>query len=183
MALYHKRSAFDRDLTFYSPTANCYACYDTGIVSNADGLVNDYLPDYDKNNKGNRQGGCDLALICHCQAAYSTSSPDGSETKSGFRTGHGIYATESSTGGLQSIGSELDKERTREIHSIRKENWKKTTEEMNQIRVDIAKGKKVPTPWYIAEVKEQLKTLPDLFSFPSEKKAKEALASMSKKDA
>ena len=152
-------------------------------VSNADGLVNEYLPDYDKNNKGNRQGGCDLALICHCQAAYSTSSPDGSETKSGFRTGHGIYATESPTGGLQSLGSELDKEKTREIHSIRKENWKKTTEEMNKIRIDTAKGKKVTTPWYITEVKEQLKILPDLFSFPSEKKAKEALASMSKKDA
>ena len=183
MALYHKRSAFDRALTFYAPTANCYAFYDSGIVSNSDGLVNNYLPDYDKNNKGNRQGGCDLALICHCQSAYSTSSPDGSETKTGYRAGHGINATDSPTGGLQSIGAELDKEKTREIHSIRKENWKKTTEEMNQIRVDIAKGKKVSTPWYIAEVKEQLKTLPDLFSFPSKKKGEEALASMSKKDA
>ena len=146
-------------------------------------IIDSYLPDYDKNNNGNRQGGCDLALICHCQAAYATSSPDGSETKTGYRAGHGINATDSPTGGLQSIGAELDKEKTREIHSIRKENWKKTTEEMNQIRVDIAKGKKVSTPWYIAEVKEQLKTLPDLFSFPSEKKGEEALASMSKKDA
>ena len=39
----YKRSAIDRDITFRPPVHNCYACNDTGIVNNSDGLAKDNM--------------------------------------------------------------------------------------------------------------------------------------------
>ena len=58
----YKRAAIDRDVTFRAPNYNCHACNDTGIVHNADGLINNYLPDYDKQENGKRMAGCDLGM-------------------------------------------------------------------------------------------------------------------------
>jgi hypothetical protein len=69
MAL-HKRSASRRSNDFLAPRVQCFACYDTGIVSNSDGLVWNYVPDYDIDlNTGKRCGGLDLAIVCHCSSA------------------------------------------------------------------------------------------------------------------
>ena len=139
MTFNYRRTSLDRDTTFYIPKVECFACYDSGIVSNGDSLINQFIPDYDRDQKGRLCGGQDLAIICHCKAAYGDSHSDN------------------------------EKEKIRQIHTQRKDSWQKTAKEMNEIRNKRAKGEKVETPYYIQVVKEDLTKVGDMFSFPSEK--------------
>ena len=93
----YERSALDRDATFYAPKVSCFACYDTGIVTNGDGLLNHYLPDYDAeiiDGNIHRHGGSDLAVICHCVAAYDSQDYDAQTTRAGFRDSTGVRTTD-----------------------------------------------------------------------------------------
>ena len=85
----YKRSAIDRDVTFRPPVHNCYACNDTGIVHNSDGLINNYLGDYDITESGKRVAGSDLAIICYCEAVYPKYNEEAQLTGHGFRDGEG----------------------------------------------------------------------------------------------
>ena len=50
--MYYKKSHKEKSINFYAPTFECFACNDTGLVNNSDGLINLYWGDYDKDEKG-----------------------------------------------------------------------------------------------------------------------------------
>ena len=167
MTFNYRRTSLDRDTTFYIPKVECFACYDSGIVSNGDSLINQFIPDYDRDQKGRPCGGQDLAVICHCKAAYGDSHSDNEKERVGFRDSYGnIRTTDSIRGEPQALGFSLEKEKIRQIHTQRKDSWQKTAKEMNEIRNKRAKGEKVEIPYYIQVVKEELTKVGDMFSFP-----------------
>ena len=145
----YKRAAIDRDVTFRAPNYNCHACNDTGIVHNADGLINNYLPDYDKQENGKRMGGCDLAIICYCEAVYPVYDEDAKLVSHGFRNGDGDIRN--------NVGVDIDKDTVRELHNLRKKGWKETANLMNKLIQKNLKNKKAELPQEIQKVKEQLK--------------------------
>ena len=170
MPVNYRRTALDRASTFYIPKVECFACYDSGIVSNGDNLINRYIPDYDKDQKGRQNGGQDLAIICHCKAAYGDSQSENEKERVGYRDSLGnIRTTDSIRGEPQALGVSLEKDKIRQIHTDRKACWENTAMVQNLVRNKIAKGEKYETPYYIEVVKEELKKVGDMFSFPSEK--------------
>ena len=170
MTVNYRRTSLDRDTTFYIPKVECFACYDSGIVSNGDGLVNQFIPDYDRDRKGRLCGGQDLAIICHCKAAYGDSQSDNERERVGFRDSNGnIRTADSIRGEPQALGFSLEKEKIRQIHTQRKESWQKSAKDINETRQKIVKGEKYETPYYIQVVKEELTKVGDMFSFPTEK--------------
>ena len=170
MTVNYRRTSLDRDTTFYIPKVECFACYDSGIVSNGDGFVNQFIPDYDRDRKGRLCGGQDLAIICHCKAAYGDSQSDNERERVGFRDSYGnIRTADSIRGEPQALGFSLEKEKIRQIHTQRKESWQKTAKDINELRNKRANGEKVQTPYYIQVVKEDLTKVGDMFSFPTEK--------------
>ena len=170
MTVNYRRTSLDRDTTFYIPKVECFACYDSGIVSNGDNLVNRFIPDYDRDKKGRLCGGQDLAIICHCKAAYGDSQSDNERERVGYRDSYGnIRTADSIRGEPQPLGFSLEKEKIRQIHTQRKESWQKSAKDINETRQKIAKGEKYETPYYIQVVKEELTKVGDMFSFPTEK--------------
>ena len=170
MTVNYRRTALDRDTTFYIPKVECFACYDSGIVSNGDNLVNRFIPDYDRDQKGRLCGGQDLAIICHCKAAYGDSQSDNERERVGYRDSYGnIRTADSIRGEPQPLGFSLEKEKIRQIHTQRKASWEKTAKDMNVLRNKRANGQKIETPYYIQVVKEDLTKVGDMFSFPTEK--------------
>ena len=83
MTLFYRRTSLDRDTTFYIPKVTCFACNDSGIVANGDNAINKYIPDYDRTSNGKINGGQDLAVICHCDAAYGTDDTSGLRENNG----------------------------------------------------------------------------------------------------
>ncbi len=162
--MFYRRTSLDRDTTFYVPKVECFACNDSGIVSNCDGAINQIIPDYDRSPEGKIRGGQDLAIICHCKAAW------GNEERSGYRDANGnIRTVQNQYGDMQRLGFELEKDKIRQIHVDRKKQWEKTSKEMNDLRLRRAKGEKIESPYYIQVVKEELTKMGDMFSFPTEK--------------
>jgi hypothetical protein len=141
----HKRLAPHRDKTFRRPQFDCYACHDTGLLTNGDGLVRQYLPDYDCKPDGLPCGGHDLAMVCWCKAAYKQLGPDGQLVRGGYREDSGAIAEVQSANGLQLIGSELSKEITRELHSTRRQRWIEAEQSMSVAR------EAGEAPWFISE--------------------------------
>lgn len=97
----------------------CLACHDSGIVSNADGMIRDWIPDYDVSSEGSIIGGSDCAIICHCHAAYAVQGPDGTQQKGGFRSDTGEILQYHSELGKRYAGAELDKAAIAAIHKRR----------------------------------------------------------------
>ena len=160
----HKRSSLDRDTTFYAPKVACFACYDSGIVSNGDGLLNDYLPDYDAeiiDGKFYRRGGSDLAIICHCTAAYEAQDFESQTTRAGFRDASGVKSTDIN-GRQQAIGVDPDKDIIREIHRKRRDLWQCSAQDLNSLRQQVRAGMNPQLPDYIASVKQQLQSVEKL---------------------
>ena len=145
---FFKRSATDRDLTFRVPDYNCFACNDSGIVHNSDGYLTNELPGYNQNQ--------DLAIICWCQAAYPQRGDDGSIVKSGFR--------DESSNICNNVGVDIPKDKTRLIHTLRKESWESSCKELNKIRQENLKGNKMELPSYILKVKQQLNNSKGIFN-------------------
>tara|TARA_R100001163_G_scaffold12521_2_gene11624 strand:- start:2814 stop:3311 length:498 start_codon:yes stop_codon:yes gene_type:complete len=155
MAL-HKRSASRRSNDFLAPRVQCFACYDTGIVSNSDGLVWNYVPDYDIDlNTGKRCGGLDLAIVCHCTAAYESQDFQTNVTRSGYRTSDAVKSVETN-GYNQQLGILISKEHTREIHRARRASWEITCRNMEELRKNATAGTKPQLPAYIENVRAQL---------------------------
>ena len=170
MTVNYRRTALDRDTTFYIPKVECFACYDSGIVTNGDRLVNKFIPDYDRDKKGRICGGQDLAIICHCKAAYADYETDDDKEKVGFRDKNGnIRTTDSIRGEPQALGFSMEKEKIRQIPLERKASWEKSAKDMNDIRQKIIKKEKYEIPYYIQVVKEELTKVGDMFSFPPKK--------------
>ena len=144
----YKRSAIDRDVTFRPPFHNCYACNDTGIVNNSDGLVNNYLPDYDVTDTGRRMAGSDLAIICYCEAVYPKYNDDAKLVAHGFRNGEGNITN--------NVGIDVDKDIIRELHNIRKKAWKETATLMSRLIQKNLKSEKAELPAEMQQVKDQL---------------------------
>jgi hypothetical protein len=144
----YKRSAIDRDVTFRPPVYNCYACNDTGIVHNSDGLINNYLGDYDITESGKRVAGSDLAIICYCEAVYPKYNEDAQLTAHGFRDGEGNIRN--------NVGIDVDKDIIRELHNVRKNAWKDTATLMSRLIQKNLKTKKLELPAEMQQVKDQL---------------------------
>lgn len=143
----HKRVAQHRDTTFKRPLFSCYACNDTGLLSNSDGLLREYLPDYDHTPEGRIMGGHDLGLICWCNAAYKELGQDGQVIRGGYREDSGEVRQVQTSNGLQALGGSLDKDITRELHQRRRQRWMDTEQAMSEAR---ASGE---APYWISEVK------------------------------
>ncbi|MCP9819830.1 hypothetical protein KBZ18_10030 [Synechococcus sp. Cruz-9H2] len=148
----HKRRQVDREVTFRGPDCKCMACYDTGIVANGDGLVGSFLPDYDVLEDGLSAGGSDLALICHCAAAYPQSHGQ-EKPRAGYREASGqIHLVD----GKYAMGSEIPRTAIDELHRLRSEAWQQTAAEMNRVRQARAHGDLQARPWFVEEVREAL---------------------------
>jgi hypothetical protein len=99
---------------FVLPSYACFACFDTGIVSNHDRAVNDHLPDYDVLPSGELLPGSDPAVVCCCTAAYPGMGRGG-----GFRDSSGPMRVETAAG-ARWIGCELPQDAIAEIHRNRR---------------------------------------------------------------
>jgi hypothetical protein len=97
---------------FVLPSYACFACADTGIVSNHDRAVNDFVPDYDVLPNGEIMPGSDPAIICCCTAAYSS-------TGGGYRDSSGPRRIETACG-PRAIGCDLDQQAVQTIHRNRR---------------------------------------------------------------
>lgn len=93
------------------PSFICFACFDSGIVSNHDLAINEFLTDYDVLD-GARMPGSDPAVICCCTAAYTG-------TGRGFRDTSGPRRVETAVG-VRLIGCELPQEAIATIHRNRR---------------------------------------------------------------
>ena len=151
---YHKRLAPHRDTRFRRPDHACFACHDSGLLVNSDGLLRHYLPDYDCLPDGKPVGGADLALVCWCKAAYTERGTDGQVVRSGFREDSGDIRKVATATGQQPVGTSLSKEVTRELHTRRRERWLETEQLMTDARTSGA------APWFITESKVLLEQLP-----------------------
>lgn len=136
----HKRLSEARSVQFRRPRCECLACYDSGILSDADGLLSALLADYDRLPDGRRFAGSDLALVCHCPAAYPGMAKDGSTKRGGHRLSSGSLAVIETERGQQPIGAELPVETTRNLHRQRRQAWDATERLMTAARQSVADG-------------------------------------------
>jgi hypothetical protein len=144
----HKRSAAAAERLFQRPLHACYACNDTGIVTNSDGLVNEFLPDYDRLPDGRRMSGRDLALICHCPAAFPGQGPNGPRT--GFREGDGRLRL---VDGRHAFGAELPEAITTCLDQRRRASWRQSERDMNASRRAREAGQADARPWFLVELR------------------------------
>ena len=155
MTAHHKRLVQSRDNSWRPPAHDCFACNDSGIISNSDGLVNEYLPDYDAEiieGELHRKGGADLALICHCKSAFTIYAPDGSTARGGLRdSATSEPITVQTEAGPRSVGISIDKDTARKLHQRRKQQWLETAAFMNEQQLQ-----SVPTNPTATNVKRQL---------------------------
>jgi hypothetical protein len=155
----YKRTNPDRDVTFRKPHSDCYACYDSGIVQNGDGLLNEYLPDYDRGHDGQLRRGSDLALICHCKAAYAEQDREGKMIRGAFRLDGGTIAKTADDGRVPSVrvGSDIDRAITDALHKRRLANWKEGERLMNIAKQKAANGDPDALPEFMKAARQQLK--------------------------
>jgi len=146
----YKRSAVDREVTFNIPDYECFACNDSGIVHNSDGLINNHYSDYDILDNGKRSTGSDLALICHCSKANTQHDIDGSIISYGFRTDTGQIRN--------NLGVDIPIDVARDIHNLRKKRWHDTQKLMNKIIAKNIKQNKTNLPPEVQKVKDKLRT-------------------------
>lgn len=97
---------------FVLPGYVCYACADTGIISNFDRAINVFVPDYDVLPNGEVMPGSDPAIICCCMAAYSSSG-------GGYRDSSGPRRIETACG-PRAVGCDLDQQAVQTIHRERR---------------------------------------------------------------
>lgn len=163
----HKRpllgsDSHDRDITLQPPKAACLACNDTGLVSNSDGLVRQYLSDYDLLPDGASMGASDCAVICHCTAAYGEQDHEGKVIRGGYRHDSGDIRSVDTENGPRFSGVELPKEAIQEIHHRRKAAWHETCRELNRARQARASGEDPQAmPWFLQELASLVRGMKD----------------------
>lgn len=161
----HKRplmgsSSHDRDITLQPPKAACLACNDTGLVSNSDGLVRQFLQDYDLLSDGTSMGAADCAVICHCSASYGEMDHEGKVIRGGYRHDSGDIRSVDTESGPRFSGVELPKESIQEIHRRRKDAWHETCRELNRARQARASGEDpAAMPWFLQELASMIRGL------------------------
>lgn len=99
---------------FVLPGYTCFACADTGIVSNFDKAINQFVPDYDVLPSGEHMSGSDPAIICCCMAAYANNG------RGGYRDSSGPRSVETAAG-PRALGCDLDQEAIATIHRLRRQ--------------------------------------------------------------
>lgn len=99
---------------FVLPGHACFACADTGIVSNFDGAINRFVPDYDVLPSGEIMPGSDPAIICCCVSAYPSNG------RGGYRDSAGPRAVETASG-PRATGCDIDQEAIASIHRARRQ--------------------------------------------------------------
>ena len=144
----YKRRPIDREVTFKAPHYECYACNDSGIIHNSDGLINQHLPDYDMDDSGKRCGGHDLALICYCAAANAKYDEDNQLISKGYRELDGTIRN--------NIGVNLDIDIVRDIHNVRQKRWKETEKLINRLIQKNIQNKWEASLPEVQKVKDQL---------------------------
>jgi hypothetical protein len=116
---------------FVIPGYACFACADTGIVSNFDRAINAFVSDYDVLPSGEIMPGSDPAIICCCMAAYPTSG-------FGYRDSSGPRRIETACG-PRAIGCDLDPQAVQTIHRERRARAlagvKATAEHVRRLRL------------------------------------------------
>lgn len=100
---------------FVLPSFACFACFDSGIVSNHDRAINEHLFDYDVLPSGEILPGSDPAVICCCLAAYAGCGHGG-----GYRDSSGLRRVETASG-PRVIGCELPQDAIASIHRNRRQ--------------------------------------------------------------
>jgi hypothetical protein len=144
-----KRSAADSLLGFQRPHHECFACNDTGILHNSDGLVSEYLPLYDRLADGRRAAGSDLALICHCPAAFPRYAGE-KTARGGLREPSGAIRQ---LDGNRAVGAEIPKALMNELHRRRLASWLATERAMAEAREQRSTGQPQARPWFLAELR------------------------------
>ena len=86
MTLSYRRQSLDRDTTFYIPKVECFACYDSGIVTNGDAAINQYIPDYDRTADGKINGGHNFNIIADEVSLSGTARAYTEENRSLIKT-------------------------------------------------------------------------------------------------
>jgi hypothetical protein len=137
----HKRFPVDRVRHSAPPPCSCFACRDTGIVLNGDGLANRFVPDYDRDDSGRSIPGLDAALICQCQAAYASTGPEGEPCGGGYRDSAGVRRIDTGAG-WRMVGADMPMDAVRELHRIRREQWQEAQRRPVSVEV-IAEAKKL----------------------------------------
>ena len=163
----YKRPRYQQDKDFHAPSPDCFCCYDSGIVTNGDGLVNDYFPDYDMqvvNGKTIHVAGSDAALVCYCKVVYQQQDDTGKTVKEWMRDLDGNAKQHDTAGGDRFTGACITKEMCNDIHARRRDSWKATLTTMNSYRQQAAAGLKPETPEAIANIKQQLQNIGDMFA-------------------
>jgi hypothetical protein len=144
-----KRHAADSSLAFQRPHHECFACNDSGIIHNSDGLLDQRLPLYDRLADGRRLAGSDLALICHCPAAFPRFAGE-KTARGGFRQSSGeIHRLEDG----RSIGAETPEALMRDLHAHRLAGWLATERAMEEAREQRQSGQREARPWFLAELR------------------------------
>jgi hypothetical protein len=144
-----KRSAADFLMGFQRPHHECFACNDTGILHDSDGLLSQRLPLYDRLADGRRTAGSDLALICHCPAAFPLYAGE-KTARGGFRQSSGeIHRLEDG----RSIGAETPEALMRDLHAHRLAGWLATERAMEEARERRQSGQREARPWFLAELR------------------------------
>jgi hypothetical protein len=96
------------------PSFICFACFDTGIVANHDGAINEVLADFDVLPSGGALPGSDPAIICCCLAAYPA------EGRGGYRDSAGVRRLETASG-PRLVGCEISADAIASIHRRRRQ--------------------------------------------------------------
>jgi len=152
---YFKRKAKDT-LVFEVPGCKCYACNDTGIVTNGDGLLTAMVKGYDVDDNGKHHGGTDLAMICWCNAAYNQQGDDGQIIRHGYREDSGAIRKTFNDGQEFAFGVSCPKEVSTEIHKLRKVKWDNTARIMLEKRQQAARGEKPEPTQFMKEARQEL---------------------------
>jgi hypothetical protein len=152
----YKRSVTDRALTFTAPSPACFACYDTGLMTNGDGLLSEHLHDYDRGFDGKLHGGTDCAIVCHCLASYPQQDPDGKVSRGGFRMDSGAIRVVTTEQGDRRVGADVPRSVMADLHTKRRDLWMATAKAMNTARLDRRSDAASEPPWFISAIREHL---------------------------
>jgi hypothetical protein len=123
----HRRPSSEPKVEAFKAFA-CFACGDTGIIGNADGLLSQLVDDYDRLPDGRTMAGSDVAVICRCHASYPQQNHDGRTARGGFREGDGTIRRVMTELGPRALGVEIRIETARQIEQARRRAWKATAD-------------------------------------------------------
>lgn len=161
----HKRpllgsSDHDRDITLQPPRFDCLACNDSGIVTNSDGVLAEYLPAYDQLPDGRPMGAADCAVICQCRAAFAEQDPTGKVVRGGYRDDSGDIRRNETEQGPRYPGVDLPVSAITDIHKRRKRAWDESCAELNRARQLRASGADPQAmPWFLQELSDHVRSL------------------------